>query len=144
MMPKKIKAAPIDKHALAKLKFAEAIQKAVMDYYEANDWENNGWIFNADVCERFRHYLEGQATFVLTNSDGRYEPPTCGTDHIVAERALSLIERSHGPLSEGLDYRAIEAISDLASRSGVYNARMALRTSRAAMMVDLIDEEPPF
>lgn len=56
-----------------------------------------------------------------------YEPPTCGTDYLVAERALRVVERA-SPL-EPLSGDAITAIAELSDRAGIAFARQSLRAT---------------
>jgi hypothetical protein len=120
-----------------------AIEKAVLEYYIATD-RKTGSMEKMNIGQLVLAYLYGAATFVEIIDDGYFEPPTCGSDYLIAERAISLIERSCGNLAEGLDHHAIDSVLNLCERAGVYGARRALRRHESPVMGGNCDDDVPF
>lgn len=85
--------------------------------------------FTEDELEHFR-FAAVEGLMAAAEAAGEvslpaYEPPTCGSDYLTAERAMRVVERAT-MLGEVMDCDAIEALSHLADRAGTAFARVAL------------------
>lgn len=72
-----------------------------------------------------------------------YEPPTCGTQHLLAERVLRLLDKGT-PFDALPDGNAITAVVDLVHEAGVHFAREWLARNAADERQAIKDEDLPF
>lgn len=114
-------------------KLIEAVTTAVDAWFKDKKIEASAVHSSAGV--RLLEYLNGKATFVEIGRYGPYEEPTCGTYHLIAERAFRLLEKSRF-IDRVPTFDDVNAIEELASRAGVFNARRSLKLAA--------DDDPPF
>jgi hypothetical protein len=111
---------------LAELEFIEAIDKAAIKFFIASDGEAPA-IEYMDIGNRFLAYLKGEAVFHRIDAHGtRYEPPTCGTGHLIAERVLRIVENGVRLGDAVPSDDALTQLEHLADRAGVHFARTAI------------------
>lgn len=86
--------------------------------------------------------LKGRAVFVQIGEEGHYEPPTRGTAHLTAERALRVVENATAS-GESMNYETIDAVIQLAEQAGIYHARRSLNR-HGALRDYPADDDVPF
>lgn len=78
-----------------------------------------------EIGPRFLKYMKGEADFVRIGEHGPFEPATCGTSYLTAERVLRIVENGvrlgDVPSADALTY-----LEELADRAGVHFARLTL------------------
>lgn len=124
----KKKAQPID----IDVRLIEEIEAAALRWYGFGAKTEH-----MQLGQRFLAYLKGKAVFQQIDEYGnRYEPPTCGTAHLTAERSLRIIE-SATRLGESISSDAIDGITGLVEQAGIHFARMSVGQRS-------IDDDCPF